>query len=226
MKKLTVLFGVSMVLLGMVHAQGVATNVEELKEVAASKETQQLITESDGASIQIAEDGSYQIFARGTGTYHFNDHDDIADATKEATLRAKAAISKFISEKISSDDELLRVAKKVQSQTTDGTNQSQSISKETAKITAEHIRNNSADILTGVITLVTIKQPHGQNGGEVQVTVGVSSLTLKAAQKISQGINQSLQNREGGGNTDVLGNSPALPAAPNEGYIRRSNSAF
>ena len=61
MKKLTVLFGVSMVLLGMVHAQGVATNVEELKEVAASKETQQLITESDGASIQIAEDGSYQI---------------------------------------------------------------------------------------------------------------------------------------------------------------------
>ena len=80
-------------------------------------------------------------------------------------MRAKAAISKFISEKISSDDELLRVAKRC-NQATDGTNQSQSISKETAKITAEHIRNNSADILTGVITLVTIKQPHGQNGGK------------------------------------------------------------
>ena len=36
-------------------------------------------------------------------------------------------------------------------------------------------------------------------------------MTLKAAQKISQGINQSLQNREGGGNTDVLGNSPVSP---------------
>ncbi len=208
-----------------VSAQEVAENKAQLQEIAKSPEVQEeLINDPDGCEIQIAGDGSYQLFARGTGVYDFNDPDDVKDAKKEALLRAKANLAKFLKEKISTEEGLDEASKKVKSLTTDGQNESKSVSKESVKVTLESIRNSSEAILTGVITLYEIKQPRG-NGGEVQVTVGLSSKTLKAAQQIGKGINESLTNREADGR-GIGGGAAPVQQQPNKGYIRRSNSAF
>ena len=106
--------------------------------------------------------------------------------------------------------------------TSDGQVQKVAVSKESVKIATESIRNQAEAILTGVITLKDQKVPRG-SGGEIQVTVGISSKTLKAAQKLAQGINESLSNREaptGGSGT------PAAPAAPNNGSTRVSDTDF
>ena len=73
-----------------------------LKQNAANEVVQEDLAEPDGVSLAMADDGSYQIFARGTGTYDFGDEDDRQDALQEATQKAKANLSKFLSETISS----------------------------------------------------------------------------------------------------------------------------
>lgn len=225
MKLKTIALSVVLATSSSLLAQGVAENAAELKSAALSQETQQeLITEADGCSIQIAPDGSYQIFSRGTGTYDFNDPDDIQDATKEATMRAKANISNFFKESVSQNKALDILTKKAKSLTKDGQIKKEAVSKETVKTAAESMRNNSEAILSGVITLAVIKQPGNGEGGEIQVTVGVSSLTIMAAQETAGGINRSLENRSGNGGATNYGNSVA--PTPNKGYIRRTNSAF
>ena len=92
------------------------------------------------------------------------------------------------------------------------------------KIATESIRNESDAILTGVITLKDQKVPRG-NGGEIQVTVGISSKTLKAAQMAAQGINQSLQNREAPANGAAAAPAPA-PVQPNKASTRMADTDF
>ena len=205
----------------------IASSDAELKQAAASQAVQQeLIQDPDGVEIQVDENGAFQIFSRGTGTYDFNDPDDIREAFADATKRAKANIAKFMKEKVTTEDGLEQVSKKVKSQTGDGNTQSTSVSKESVKTAYETIVNSSEAILTGVITLTQTKQPRGNNGGEVQVTVGISSKTLKAAQSTARGINDSLSNRGAGQGGMGGGGAAPQPPQPNDGYIRRSKTAF
>ena len=195
----------------------------QLQANAANAEVQAELDQPDGVAITLKPDGTFQIFARGTGTYDFNDPDDIKDARRDGTLRAKANLSKFLKEKVSSAEGLDEVSKKSKSMTSDGQVQKVAVSKESVKIATESIRNESDAILTGVITLKDQKVPRG-NGGEIQVTVGVSSKTLAAAQKVARGINESLADREAGaGGTAAQG---AAPVAPNRSSTRVADTDF
>jgi hypothetical protein len=51
-------------------------------------------------ALQLLPDGGFRIYGRGSGTYDFNEADEIRGATQDATLRAKAAIAKFLKERI------------------------------------------------------------------------------------------------------------------------------
>lgn len=176
-------------------AFGQAAQDPQLQANASNAAVQAELDQPDGVAITLKPDGTFQIFARGTGVYDFNDPDDIREARSQGTMRAKANLSKFLKEKVSSSEGLDEVSKKSKSMSSDGKVQKASVSKESVKIATESIRNQSEAILTGVITLKDQKVPRG-NGGEIQVTVGISSKTLKAAQMLGQGINQSLQNRD------------------------------
>lgn len=195
----------------------------QLQANASNPAVQQELDQPDGVAITLKPDGSFQIFARGTGTYDFNDPDDIKDARRDGTLRAKANLSKFLKEKVASKEGMDEISKKSKSMTSDGQVQKVAVSKESVKVATESIRNESDAILTGVITLKDQKVPRG-NGGEIQVTVGISSKTLLAAQKAAQGINQSLSNR------DPAAASAAQPgaAAPqsNAGVTRTADTDF
>lgn len=202
---------------------GQAAQDPQLQANAANADVQAELDQPDGVAITLKPDGTFQIFARGTGTYDFNDPDDIKDARRDGTMRAKANLSKFLKEKVSSAEGLDEVSKKSKSMTSDGQVQKVAVSKESVKIATESIRNQSEAILTGVITLKDQKVPRG-NGGEIQVTVGISSKTLAAAKKVAQGINQSLQGRDaptGGGAA-----APAAAAQPNNASTRVADTDF
>lgn len=203
---------------------GQAAQDPQLQSNAANAEVQAELDQPDGVAITVKPDGTFQIFARGTGTYDFNDPDDIKDARRDGTMRAKANLSKFLKEKVASKEGLDEVSKKSKSMTSDGQVQKVAVSKESVKIATESIRNESDAILTGVITLKDQKVPRG-NGGEIQVTVGISSKTLKAAQMAAQGINQSLQNREAPANGGAAAPAPA-PAQPNKASTRMADTDF
>ena len=203
---------------------GQAVQDPQLQSNAANAEVQAELDQPDGVAITVKPDGTFQIFARGTGTYDFNDPDDIKDARRDGTMRAKANLSKFLKEKVASKEGLDEVSKKSKSMTSDGQVQKVAVSKESVKIATESIRNESDAILTGVITLKDQKVPRG-NGGEIQVTVGISSKTLKAAQMAAQGINQSLQNREAPANGGAAAPAPA-PAQPNKASTRMADTDF
>ena len=200
---------------------GQAVQDPQLQTNATNAQVQAELDQPDGVAITIKPDGTFQIFARGTGTYDFSDPDDIKDARRDGTMRAKANLSKFLKEKVSSNEGLDEVSKKSKSMTSDGQVQTVAVSKESVKIATESIRNESEAILTGVITLKVQQVPRG-NGGEIQVTVGISSKTLKAAQMAAKGINQSLQNR------GATGNGGAAPdqSQPNNEMTRVSNTDF
>lgn len=203
---------------------GQAVQDPQLQANAANAEVQAELDQPDGVAITVKPDGTFQIFARGTGIYDFNDPDDIKDARRDGTMRAKANLSKFLKEKVASKEGLDEISKKSKSMTSDGQVQKVAVSKESVKIATESIRNESDAILTGVITLKDQKVPRG-NGGEIQVTVGISSKTLKAAQMAAQGINQSLQNRDAAGNGGAAAPAPA-PAQPNKATTRMADTDF
>lgn len=222
MKRLT-LFAVCALFLG---CQALANTAQDsLQANAGSPVVQQALDEQpDGISFFLNEEtGAFQLFARGTGAYDFNESDDLKDARSEATLRAKASIAKFFKEKIAVTSGMDEVTKKTKTLTKEGDVQSASVKKESVKVMTEQIRVSSEALLSGVIVLREEKIPQGQ-GGEIRITVGVSSKTLNAANVIGKSIDRSLANRE-----SAKGASPApAPCAPqeNKGYVRRAVTDF
>ena len=167
----------------------------------------------DGASIKLFPDGAYQITAVGTGVYDFNDPDDIKDARKEAEMRAKAAIAKFLKEDIASSEGMEEASKKVKNVSSDGKTQTSNVSKTTVKTAMESIRSSASALLTGVVVLQDAKIPSG-NGGTYKVMVGVSSKTTAAANAAANGITASLNNRDNASAAAGTSSSASAPAAP------------
>lgn len=192
--------------------------------------------EPDGVSINIADDGSYKVISIGTGTYDFNDPDDILDARKEAERNAKAAIAKFFNESLATEESATAQMSKVKKMDSDGKTSTTSVSKNSAKETLSAIRSSSKKLLTGVVVLEDEKVPSG-NGGTYRVMVGVSSTTIGAATALSNGMTESQAAQgapasastaeaaasaalESAGGAGVMGAAPAagLPPVP-EGWI-------
>lgn len=141
--------------------------------------------EPDGVSINVSEDGSFKIISIGTGTYDFNDPDDILDARKEAERNAKAAIAKFFKESLATEESASAMMSKMKKMSSDGESENVSVSKTTAKETMERIRSSSSALLTGVVVMEDEKVPSGNKGGSYRVMVGVSSKTIKGASSIA-----------------------------------------
>lgn len=179
MKLKQVVFGMTLLAVG--HALAVGQDINDAP---------------DGATIKLFPDGGYQIFAVGTGVYDFNDPDDIKDARKEAEMRAKAAIAKFLKEDIATAEGMEEASKKVKNVSSDGQNTSTSVSKTSVKTAMESIRNSASALLTGVVVLQDAKIPTpGKDGGTYKVMVGVSSKTTAAANAAANGISGSLADR-------------------------------
>lgn len=224
MKK-TVLFMACGIFLAGAALVAQDANTADLRKTAAAPEVQKQFDQPDGAAIFMKPDGSFQILARGSGTYDFDDVDDVNDARKEATLKAKAALAKFMKEKLSTEEAFASASKKVKSITSDGQTQTANVSKESIKTNAQLIRSSADAILKGVITLKDQKIPRKGSSGEIQVTVGVSSKTLKAVGKLVNALDSTPEQGQSG-NATGRGASSAVTGNNNKAETREAVTDF
>ena len=170
-----------------------AQNVKQALQqtVQAQGIAQELDTAPDGVAIRLLPDGGFQIFAAGTGSYDFDDVDDVLDAQKEATLKAKANLAKFMNESLSTDEKIESASKKVKFMSSRNDKATASVNKVLVKNALSSIKNSSAALLKGVIVLSSSKIPGKGTKGTYRVMVGVSSKTLDAREKMEKGIAQA-----------------------------------
>ena len=171
---------------GVTFAQDNKANL--MQTVQKQGIAQELENAPDGATIRLLDNGGFQIFAVGTGTYDLDDVDDIADAQKEATLKAKANLAKFMNESLSTDEKLEEMSSKVKKISSENGETSKKKKKTSAKNTLTSIRNSSSALLKGVIVLSSSKIPGKGTSGTYRVMVGVSSKTLEAVGRMVDGI--------------------------------------
>jgi hypothetical protein len=129
---------------------------------------------------------SWRLFGIGTGSYDFNDSDDINDATQEAMLKAKAHLSKFMKERITSDEGLNILTQKKRTLVKNSGGDEKSVKKDDTKTIAYQIKTSADEILKGVIVLETTKTPSTAGGGTVVVKVGLSSKSLGLAGRVKR----------------------------------------
>lgn len=191
---------------------------KELETSTAAPVVQEQLQQPDGVAIFSQPDGSFQIFGRGTGTYDFNDTDDINDARREAIMKAKANLAKFLKEKLSTVEGFEEAVKKVKALSKAGETQAATVSKETMKTMSQNIQSSSEALLRGVITLEERKIPRQGDSGEIQVTVGISTKTLAAAASVEGALNGVTEQEQ----------VPAAPAAGanNKPEVRRTVTDF
>lgn len=183
---------------------------DSVKENASSPAVQEVLSQPDGVSLVRNEnDGSLQIFSRGTASYDFGDARDIRSKTKAAELRAKAALSKFFNEVVEVEESSTsgegRMSKAVLTQTGDGEVVKKSVTRENIEAIKETLTVRSAAILSGVVTLKTVKIPTegSKTSGEIQVTLGISTKTLAAATEAHNMITDSINARRAIGEKPV-----------------------
>jgi hypothetical protein len=180
----------------------------ELRERAAAPDVQEELEAPDGVSIELLPGGGWRIFSKGTGTYDFNDAEEIRVATRQAEMRAKAAIAKFLEEKVRSEDSLTNLTKKTKLLSSwSGANAETSVevSKTSVQVTVERISSNAKAVVAGIITLESRQVPQG-NGGTVSVLVGISEKSLQLAGRVGEalrarGAGATTDGRESGGKT-------------------------
>jgi len=142
-----------------------------------------------GVQVKLNKDGSFRaILATGEAELQFGDRKDVRQAISKATMRAKAAISKFMSESIATTETLEEITNTLSAN--DTTTNTASAQRDVVETYIEGITNSSSTVLTGVVTLM---QDINKDAKYVIVTVGVKEQTIRAAAGFSQQINQGLQ---------------------------------
>lgn len=173
----------------------------------------------EGIDIQDVNGGT-KILATAQASVSMDDIDSIKDAREEATLEAKALISKFMSEDIKSDSKIEKIVN--ESKQSDGKN-IQIIRKELIT-RVKILRNTSQALLRGVVILGSCYT----KSLEFRVTVGIKPETIKAAENLAGNIGRSLSSQgapqssntpvNSGGGSQKNGQNNSLPLRGTEGY--------
>lgn len=137
---------------------------------------------SDGINVEDVSGGT-KILATASASVSFDDIDAIRDAKDEATLLAKAAISKFINEDISSDESINKAVNETKSM--QGDNKENTRNEVIQRV--KSLRNSSQALLRGVVVLGDCYT----KSKEVRVSVGLKPETIQSAGTVAGGISKS-----------------------------------
>jgi hypothetical protein len=129
-----------------------------------------------------------KILATGGATVDIDDIDEVQDALMEAEMEAKATISHFLNEEISSDKSIESAATKKITMVKGASGSTKDIMKEKVKTTLKKISNNSKSMLRGVVKLASCYE----KGEKVLVSVGLKPETIAIAEKGTGSINSSM----------------------------------
>lgn len=135
----------------------------------------------DGAFIRLYPDQTFRLFGVGSAAYEKDaDNDDMLRVEKQATMKAKAELIKFINQKLSAADSAQSAYKSAEREVSEnGNTQKQSVTI-SQKAFASQIQSSSSMMISGIVTLEVITITKG-NGGIVKALVGVSSMTQQTA---------------------------------------------
>lgn len=138
---------------------------------------------SEGINIEDVAGGT-KILATGEASVSFDDIDAVRDAKDEATLVAKAAISKFLTETIAYDEAINKAVNETKSMSGAGKeNQREEVINR-----VKSLRNSSKSLLRGVVPLADCYT----KGQVVRVSVGLKPETIKTAGNLAGGISKSV----------------------------------
>ncbi|MDP6574940.1 MAG: hypothetical protein QF755_00395 [Candidatus Peribacteraceae bacterium] len=129
-----------------------------------------------------------KILATGYASVDFDDSDEVIDAIQEATMEAKAVLSKFFSETIQSDESIETAIKKNTKIVKGPEGDQKTGTKEKTKVTLKRIAIHSQFLLSGIIKLAECytKEDH------VLVTMGLKPGTIAAAEAATGAIGASV----------------------------------
>jgi hypothetical protein len=164
--------------------------VAELERVAKQPDVQAELAEPDGVSLQDLDVDNWKIIAIGTGTYEFNDAEERKDAVAEATLEAKAALAKFVRERIIAESQLDVLAERESRKAKENGATATSATTKRVKTSLTSIRDSADQVLSGFITLETKTTWNGESG-VARVTIGQSDKTLAALKRFKSRTLQS-----------------------------------
>ena len=188
-----------------------------------SADVKEYIDGPTGVTVKLNDDGTMKsIVASGEAELTFGDRKDERMAMQKAVLRAKANISKFMSERLSSEEVMEGLSKTASNATADSNNPTQSTSvRETLETQREVIRNSSEAILKGLVTLAS---ETNREGKYVKVVMGTNEKILKAADNLGAKMKQNLADPVGGAGAgnDRMTNESGTPQGGRE--IRASDA--
>ena len=141
-----------------------------------------------GAIVTFMPDGSIKsIKATGEAPLRFGDRTDIISAKKKAELRAKAALAKFLKERLNTKESIDDMTK-VASEMTAGASEESAVRK-TLEQQTEVIENSADALLKGVIVLY---EDVNKTEKYVKMQWGFNYKTMKAADTAKQDLERNL----------------------------------
>ena len=177
----------------------------ELDQAAAAADVVQELESPDGCSVKLNDPDNWKLICMGTATYDFNDEDERKDATREAQMDGKAAMAKFLNEKLTVSDSVEKIVEKKSKQSTGG---DKKVSKNSVKTSISKIVNSADEILRGVIVLESTAKWMG-NEGVVRIKLGQSEKTMAAAGHFRSQNRAPDKNRNSSGSDSGSGSSDA-----------------
>ncbi len=140
-----------------------------------------------GVRYEFDENGEFaRIRSVGEAELEFGDSKDIRIAKQKAMMRAKANIAKFLKERITTEEVMDEIEKRL-SKSNNGNKQ---VSRETISTYTEKMQNSAEKILRGVIVTQVIVD---KNEKTVKVEVGYSRKTQAAASFVDKSLSESNQ---------------------------------
>ena len=138
---------------------------------------------------ELLPDGSdwNKIYSTGEADLKFGDNRDVRMAKKKAVLRAKAELSKFFKEQISTEETLEDITKECLNATSGDKRITEENIRKTVVTTIERIKNQSGAILKGVLLLETNVD---RDKKLVLVKVGISRNSIDIANSVQAEINR------------------------------------
>lgn len=139
-----------------------------------------------GVEVRFNEDGEVKsLLATADADYKFGDSKDIKQATQKATMRAKANLSKFLQEEVSTSEVQEEITTTISSDSSEG--ESSAIRDSVEKF-AETVSVESKALLSGVVVL---KSEVLKDDKMVRVTVGLKEQTINAAAAMSMKMSEA-----------------------------------
>jgi hypothetical protein len=134
---------------------------------------------SDGINVEDV-DGGTKIVSTASVTVLADDVDSIKDARSEAILEAKAAISKFFSESIKSEEAINRAVLETKSMQGD---QKENARKEVVE-RVKRLQNSSQALLRGAVVIGDCYS----RGREVRASLGIKPETISSSSKLKEAV--------------------------------------